>query len=323
MTASADNPYELLLGLGGGTGPPHFYDLLRLELFCSHPERIEHAVRKQFRRVKPFEDHVDRAVREAVQDIMNRIATARVVLTDAEKKDAYDAALAEELGVDRHLVVQSRAAAPLPEYELRISVGPSLVGTRVPLLRDTILTLGSDPECAVTLESSRVAPLHCRFRYEDGDWVCQQIDLSRPVLINDLRTPELVLKEGDAVDVGGFRLRFAHITGASAQTPATPLPPLSLTLQAGPSAPDPRCHALPPERILIGHCDTALWQLGDPLISRHHCRIEPLDEDWAVTDLQSTNGTFVNGQRVAKSRALRHRDVISVGRFEFRVNFRR
>jgi hypothetical protein len=323
MTASADDPYELLLGLGEGKRPPHFYDLLRLELFCSHPERIEHAVRKQFRRIKPFQDHVDRSIREAVQDIMNRIATARVVLTDAAQKDAYDAALAEELGVDRHAVVQSRAAAPLPEYELLVSVGPSLVGTRVPLIRDTILTLGSDPECAVSLESSRVAPLHCRIRYEDGDWVCQQTDPSRPVLVNDLRISELVLKKGDAVDVGGFRLRFTRIVDSSDRFSATGLPPLSLTLQAGPSVPDPHCHALPPERILIGHCDTALWQLGDPLISRHHCRIEPLGEEWAVVDLQSTNGTFVNGQRVTKPRALRHRDVIALGRFEFRVSFRR
>jgi hypothetical protein len=323
MPASPDDPYELLLGLGEGKRPPHYYDLLRLELFCSHPERIEHAVRKQFRRIKPFQDHVDHSIREAVQDIMNRIATAHVVLTDADKKDAYDAALAEELGVDRDAVVHSRAAAPLPEYELLVSVGPSLVGTRVPLIRDTVLTLGSDPECAVSLESSRVAPLHCRFRYEDGDWICQQMDPSRPVLVNDLRTAELVLTKGDAVDVGGFRLRFARIADSSDRVTTTSLPPLSLTLQAGPSVPDPHCHALPPERILIGHCDTALWQLGDPLISRHHCRIEPHGEDWTVVDLQSTNGTFVNGRRVTKARALHHRDVIAIGRFEVRVNFRR
>jgi len=38
--------------------------------------------------------------------------------------------------------------------------------------------------------------------------------------------------------------------------------------------------------------------LRDVRVSRHHAAIEPSPHGWIVRDLQSTNGTFVNGRRV-------------------------
>jgi hypothetical protein len=38
--------------------------------------------------------------------------------------------------------------------------------------------------------------------------------------------------------------------------------------------------------------------LRDVRVSRHHASIEPSPHGWIVRDLQSTNGTFVNGHRV-------------------------
>ncbi len=34
-------------------------------------------------------------------------------------------------------------------------------------------------------------------------------------------------------------------------------------------------------------------------VSRHHARFDHTDAGWLVTDLESTNGTFLNGQRLA------------------------
>lgn len=61
--------------------------------------------------------------------------------------------------------------------------------------------------------------------------------------------------------------------------------------------------------------DCDLW-LEDPILSRRHCLIEPaLEGDgWVVIDLESRNGTFVNGVRVMQRHPLNHRDVITIGR---------
>ena len=48
MTEDLFDPYTLYLGLPPGPRPPNHYDLLQLESFCSHHERIHQAARKQF-----------------------------------------------------------------------------------------------------------------------------------------------------------------------------------------------------------------------------------------------------------------------------------
>jgi pSer/pThr/pTyr-binding forkhead associated (FHA) protein len=64
---------------------------------------------------------------------------------------------------------------------------------------------------------------------------------------------------------------------------------------------------------LIGR-DPGLW-LSLPLegISRRHARVVPREAAWWIEDLGSTNGTFVNGERV-ESEPLRHLDVVTLGR---------
>ena len=87
MNAESPDLYSEYLDLPAGPRPPNYYELLGLELFCIHHERIHQAVRKQFRIIKRFHDHHDRDTREAIQDVMNAIATARVVLTDPQQKE--------------------------------------------------------------------------------------------------------------------------------------------------------------------------------------------------------------------------------------------
>jgi len=42
-----------------------------------------------------------------------------------------------------------------------------------------------------------------------------------------------------------------------------------------------------------------LW-VDDPKLSRRHCRLERVGDQWFIEDLASTNGTWVHGARVAR-----------------------
>jgi pSer/pThr/pTyr-binding forkhead associated (FHA) protein len=53
-------------------------------------------------------------------------------------------------------------------------------------------------------------------------------------------------------------------------------------------------------------------------VSRLHCRLTLPTDGLLVEDLESTNGTFVNGERVTKL-LLRAGDALKVGRMEFAV----
>ena len=67
------------------------------------------------------------------------------------------------------------------------------------------------------------------------------------------------------------------------------------------------------EQITMGRGGSADVRLVDEGISRFHCRIKVDGDDLYVEDLQSRNGTFLNGERISR-RKLEDGDKIQLGR---------
>lgn len=66
------------------------------------------------------------------------------------------------------------------------------------------------------------------------------------------------------------------------------------------------------ERVLVGRLASCAVRLADANASREHAAFVHVGDDWAIEDLDSTNGTLLDGEPVA--RALLHDgDVIEVG----------
>lgn len=65
--------------------------------------------------------------------------------------------------------------------------------------------------------------------------------------------------------------------------------------------------------ITIGREEGNTIQLNDERVSRFHIKIQQDHRDLVLTDLESTNGTKVNGEET-QLRILKHGDMISVGR---------
>jgi hypothetical protein len=57
---------------------------------------------------------------------------------------------------------------------------------------------------------------------------------------------------------------------------------------------------------------------GDEFASARHVRIEPRRDGVWVSDVGSTNGTYVNGVRIDRPRKLERHDVVRVGETELR-----
>src|SRR5262245_857980 len=72
--------------------------------------------------------------------------------------------------------------------------------------------------------------------------------------------------------------------------------------------------------LLIGRgpdCDLRLL-VSD--VSRHHCLIRLANNEATVEDLGSSNGTYLNGQRVRSQTTLHSADVLQVGECRFVVD---
>jgi predicted component of type VI protein secretion system len=68
------------------------------------------------------------------------------------------------------------------------------------------------------------------------------------------------------------------------------------------------------ERLGIGRADENEIAVADDAMASHlHAVLERFSAGWCVTDLGSSNGTWVNGERIWASRRLRHGDEVRVG----------
>lgn len=72
----------------------------------------------------------------------------------------------------------------------------------------------------------------------------------------------------------------------------------------------------------IGRSEDSDIFLVDPSVSRNHASVKIEADDVTVTDLESTNGTFVNGDRITGSRHLVSGDVLTFGNTQMRLEAR-
>jgi pSer/pThr/pTyr-binding forkhead associated (FHA) protein len=75
---------------------------------------------------------------------------------------------------------------------------------------------------------------------------------------------------------------------------------------------------LPGSIKTVGRATRADFIVDAPMVSRLHCRLSAGAAELEVVDLESTNGTFVNGQRVSRA-VLRGGDRLGVGRVEMTI----
>ena len=75
---------------------------------------------------------------------------------------------------------------------------------------------------------------------------------------------------------------------------------------------------LPGNIKTLGRASRADFIVDAPMVSRLHCRLSAGAAELEVVDLESTNGTFVNGKRISRA-VLKRGDCLGVGRVQMTI----
>ncbi|MGH8583427.1 MAG: FHA domain-containing protein [Gammaproteobacteria bacterium] len=167
-------------------------------------------------------------------------------------------------------------------------------------------TLGSDPGNALVLSDAGVLARHARVLVKDDQLVLERLDRAA-VTVNGQPLPEAIaLRDGDWVTLGEtlYQIRILSPDGPRPSERTVPTGP--------PSRPTPSS-----TELTIGRLAECTIQIPSPLVSREHARLTWHGEHWAIEDLKSANGTFVNGKRLVGRTTLNMGDRVAIATFGF------
>lgn len=233
-----------------------------------------------------------------------------------------------------------------------VDAGPGQV-KRVDLNRE-VTRLGRDPEGEVVIDAAAavVSRRHAEIRREGDQFAIADLKSFNGTLVNGQRTTETVqLFDGDQIQLGAggpvirvvdpaHRAPAPRPARAGAPTPRQPaIPPAfgqiaamarretmvssagsgSLASSVPPGSSQPQLLARLSfenrRQISIGRAADNDIPLDGLQISNHHARFARDNGSVSVEDAGSTNGVYVNGERIAGRRPVQLSDVIQIGPF--------
>lgn len=188
---------------------------------------------------------------------------------------------------------------------------------------ETGITLGRDPSCDLVLASKDVSRVHAVVAPSMLGYTLTDRS-SNGVWVNGARVEgSRVLRQGDVIRIAGEDFRFEADAAsfepdvqpdmpaldpgpaAGAESPLEPPAPIlaSIEVLSGGSLKGLRFRVTRPT-VDVGRAPQNDIQLGDESVSSRHASLIQRGNTWTILDLQSRNGTFVEGEIVRDQRTL-------------------
>jgi pSer/pThr/pTyr-binding forkhead associated (FHA) protein len=209
----------------------------------------------------------------------------------------------------------------------------SLVDGKEYAIPATGITLGRDAGAGVVVAQNEVSRKHAEIVPGPDGYVLTDFS-ANGVFVNGLRvTREQRLSRSDVIRVGTEEFRFyadpspAMRTPAVAMTPAVPVVPAPPAAAAAVSAPPPLAileitNEGPtkgqqyPIRVPLAHIGRGAHNdvpITDDSVSDTHAKLQRRADGWYLSDVGSTNGTYIGGTRITGERRLDGAPDVRVG----------
>ena len=80
-----------------------------------------------------------------------------------------------------------------------------------------------------------------------------------------------------------------------------------------------RAHELSVDRTTIGRVEDNMFQIAEASVSSHHCEVYLRGNEVLIRDLNSTNGTFINNEKISES-TLKPGQTLRLGNVELKLD---
>ncbi len=176
---------------------------------------------------------------------------------------------------------------------------------QVPLDREAF-AIGRKPDNDIVLPPGYVSGHHSRLERREATWHYTDLDSTNGTYVNGERVTSVALRDGDIIRIGDLQGNSVSLTFRLSSVEGVPVPSPSVIRMGTTSLRMKRS-------LLVGRDPQADIHVPAPTVSWHHARLEQTAQGHLLTDLSSTNGTFVNGQRIQRPYVLKQDDVVQIG----------
>jgi ABC-type multidrug transport system ATPase subunit len=177
-------------------------------------------------------------------------------------------------------------------------------------LDKNVVTLGRGPDNDVQISDSLVSGRHARLERQGAAYRIVDLGSTNGLVFSGQKVPQHLLSDCDVVYIGQrIAIQYRAYAGF--------LPAEARKRVDMPSTQFLDMRALPKEgrRITIGRHSSNVLVLSHPRVSRYHAVIEQFGARFRLRDLNSDNGTFVNGKRVEKEAWIQEGDELSIASY--------
>jgi ABC-type multidrug transport system ATPase subunit/pSer/pThr/pTyr-binding forkhead associated (FHA) protein len=194
-----------------------------------------------------------------------------------------------------------------PTASVPVKRGPATV--KQPVTRTEgheVIRVGRAPDNDIVFDQPSVSAHHARIQRQGDRIVIEDLGSSNGTAIGnpDNRVSKAPLRPDDVVYLGSLRVPAARLLGSAAADGRRAKAPVVLGRS---------------EVLILGRAPDCDQVLDFPMISAHHARLSRQGDEFVLEDLNSTNGTFVNGSRITRVR-ISPGDTIELGSYRFTIS---
>ncbi|MDX6313063.1 MAG: transport system ATP-binding/permease protein, partial [Streptomyces sp.] len=186
--------------------------------------------------------------------------------------------------------------------------------------------VGRDPLSEVAYEDPRVSWHHALLRADDNGWILEDSGSTNGTYADGKSVrqwgvgPGSMIRFGHPADGPWAKLSgVAHGPETQAFKPEAYEPPLTGPVATGTFRQPTSIRSLPARTVRIGRAADSDVVVDDLVVSRHHAELRAAPGGgYEIIDLGSHNGTYLNGQPVARA-AIHAGDIVGIGHSVFRL----